>query len=174
MNKAFEPLEVYIASSARNIHGVKLLAHRIRQAGHTVLDWTLLAPPLPLSLSPAERRARLDGDEYGEVFKFCTGAVRRAALTIYYGPSGQDAAGEACMAWAAGNTVWGLAGPLEAPGTILNGAVTHWFESAEDLLAHLAPYYLRRCRVCGCTYWSPCPRWWVAPDLCSACAGEAA
>jgi len=30
------------------------------------------------------------------------------------------------------------------------------------------------CRQCGCTDWSPCDEgcWWVAEDLCSACAGE--
>ena len=35
---------------------------------------------------------------------------------------------------------------------------------------------VRRCRVCGCTDAHACPGgcYWVAPDLCSACAMKAA
>ena len=30
----------------------------------------------------------------------------------------------------------------------------------------------RKCRVCGCTWFHPCPGgcWWVEEDLCSSCA----
>ena len=40
-------LTIYIASSFSNVHAVRLLADRLIDEGHTVMDWTRKAPPLP-------------------------------------------------------------------------------------------------------------------------------
>jgi hypothetical protein len=39
------------------------------------------------------------------------------------------------MAWLSGVPVYGLGGPLEAPGLILSRAVSQWFVKSADLLA---------------------------------------
>lgn len=128
-------LSIYIASSFRNLHAVDMLMHRLRESGHLVLDWTKLSAPLPSGLQPAERRALLDSDARGRIFDFCAQACAGADLVIYLGPSGQDAACEAGMAFNAGVLVYGLPGPLEAPGLILSRAVSRWFEDVDELLA---------------------------------------
>ena len=119
-------MNIYIASSARNLHGVQLLRDALIERGHNILDWTALAPPLPEHLSPEERRLALDSDERGEIFDFCAKACREADALIYLGPAGQDAACEVGMAYAAGVPTIGLAAPVEKPGLILNRAVTFW------------------------------------------------
>lgn len=118
-------MNIYIASSFRNRHAVELLQTRLRGQGHTMLDWLRLAPPLPPGLTPEERRAALDTDKHREVFSFCAAACANADLVIYLGPSGQDAACEAGMAFASGVPVAALYSPLEAPGAMLAGCVTY-------------------------------------------------
>ena len=119
-------VNIYIASSARNLHGVQLLRDALIERGHHILDWTALAPPLPDHLSPEERRSALDSDERGEIFDFCANACLRAEVLIYLGPAGQDAACEVGMAYASGVTTIGLAAPTEKPGLILNRAIKFW------------------------------------------------
>lgn len=127
-------MTVYIASSFRNLHGVHLLQRGMEDLGCRVLDWTRYAPPLPEHLTPEERRAALDADERGEIFEFCAQACGMADLVIYLGQAGQDAACEVGMAHVAGVPVYGLAGPLERPGTILARAVSRWFDDVHSLL----------------------------------------
>ncbi len=128
-------MNIYIASSAKNLHGVRLLRDALTARGHTVLDWTAMAPPLPDYLSPEERRMALDSDERGEIFDFCAKASTGAQALIYFGPAGQDAACEVGMAWAAGVPTIGLAAPTEKPGLILNRAVRFWAAGLEECLA---------------------------------------
>lgn len=133
--KPSRALNIYIASSFRNLHAVDLLTDRLRDAGHAVLDWTRFAPPLAEDLRPEERRALLDSDSRSLIFDFCTGASAGADLIIYLGESGQDAACEVGIAFNAGVPVIGLGGPLEAPGLILSRAVARWFAKVPELLA---------------------------------------
>jgi hypothetical protein len=132
--KPSAPISIYIASSFRNLYAVQLLRDALRDRGHTVLDWTKLAPPLPEGMTPEKRRAALDSDERGEIFAACSEACGRADLVIYLGQAGQDAACEVGMAYVAGTPVFGLAGPLEKPGLILARAVTRWFGGYGELL----------------------------------------
>lgn len=128
-------LDIYIATSAgRNMHAYQLLRERLAEAGHKVLDWSRLAPPLPIDLPPAARRRLMDTDECGEIFNFCSRACGYAELVIYLGPAGQDAACEVGMAAAVGVPVYGLRGLYEAPGTILYRAVGRWFDESAALL----------------------------------------
>ena len=127
-------LTIYIASSFSNFHAVRLLTDRLSNEGHTVLDWTRKAPPLPPGMPVDERRAMLDADERGEIFRFCSEACACADLLVYLGPAGQDAACEVGMAWVSGIPVYGLRGRLEAPGLILGRAVSRWFDDADDLM----------------------------------------
>jgi hypothetical protein len=171
-------LSIYIISSSRNILAVQLLGNAFRAAGHEVLDWTTLAPPLPLSLSVEERRRAMDSDERGEIFEFCTQACTSADLAVYIGMSaGQDSACEVGIAFASGVPVIGFAALDEMPGTIMSRAVYHWSTSLPDLLqaVEVFEFELRKCRVCGCTDNRACvdengvPCHWIEPDLCSAC-----
>lgn len=127
-------LTIYIASSARNFHAVAILRDAFLDRGHTVLDWTPLAPPLPEYLTPDERKRALDSDERGEIFDFCAESCASADVVIYYGPAGQDAACEIGMACACGVYVLGLASPAEKPGLILSRAVDKWCTSHLELL----------------------------------------
>jgi hypothetical protein len=127
-------LSIYIASSFRNLCAVQLLRDALRERGHTVMDWTKLAPPLPEGMSPEKRRMVLDSDERGEIFVACSEACARVDLVIYLGQAGQDAACEVGMAYVSGTPVFGLAGPLEKPGLILARAVTRWVGDCGELL----------------------------------------
>jgi hypothetical protein len=126
-------LKIYIASSFRNKAGVQMLQNELAKR-HTVYDWTTKAPPVPAHLTPEQRRAELDKDEHGKIFKFCTDACKAADLLIYYGEAGKDAACEVALAYAEGATVIGLAGPFEAPGTILDGMVSLWVPDVRALI----------------------------------------
>jgi len=128
-------LVVYIASSFRNLHAVQMLRDTLKKGGHVILDWSAYAPPLSDTMTPEERRATLDADERGEIFDFCTMACAQADLAIYLGPSGQDSACEVGIAYNAGVPVYGLAGALEKPGTIMHRAVSRWFPDTRSLLA---------------------------------------
>lgn len=127
-------MKIYIASSARNLHGVQLLRDSLGARGHTILDWTVLAPPLADSLSAEERRKVLDSDERGDIFAFCAESCVRADLLIYLGASGQDAACEVGMGYASGIPVIGLAAPTEKPGLILTRAVKIWARDVNNCL----------------------------------------
>jgi hypothetical protein len=120
-------MKIYIASSFRNINAVLLLRDALRDLGHTVLDWTDKTPPPPESMPLEERRRFFDSDASGDVWWYCVNSCGYADLVVYLGPAGQDAACEVGIAWAAGVHVYGLAGPLEKPGLILNGCVNRWF-----------------------------------------------
>lgn len=128
------PLKIYIASSFKHLHGVRLLGRELNRLGCQILDWTEKATPPP-GLTPAERRIWMDTDVAGgEVFEFCKNACMTADLVIYYGASGQDAGVEVGIAVASGVPVLGIRGPLEGPGLMLHGAVTVWVEQAEDAI----------------------------------------
>ena len=131
------PVTLYIASSFRHVHGVRLLSRELRRLGYEVFDWTEEATP-PEGLSVAERRIWMDTDHGGEVFGFCAMACRTADLVVYMGASGQDAGVEVGMARASGVPILGVRGPLESPGLMLYGAVDAWVESIDLALAILA------------------------------------
>ena len=126
-------LRVYIASSFRHLHTVRLLGRELRAMGYELLDWTEKAKP-PEGLTPAERRAWMDTDHGGVVFAFCEQSCREADFLIYLGGAGQDAGVEVGMARAWKVPVLGIRGPLEAPGLMLYGAVDVWVENVEDAL----------------------------------------
>ena len=139
-------LTLYIASSySRNLHAVQMLRDIFRGKGYVVLDWTELAPPVTTTQTPAERLAALNTDEHGDVFTFCRDACRTADVVIYLGPSGQDAGFEIGLvnAYMQG-PVFGLLGPLEAPGTMLARAMTAWFTNYASLVDAVDAYALQR------------------------------
>ncbi|MDR2572921.1 MAG: translation initiation factor 2 [Desulfovibrio sp.] len=128
------PFSVYIAASFRHKHGVRLLGSKLRAMKCHILDWTDKATPPP-DLTPLERRVWMDTDrEGGQVYSFCKNACLTADMLIYYGTSGQDAGVEIGLAAATGLPVLGIRGPLEAPGLMLHGAVTHWVNEVEEAL----------------------------------------
>lgn len=136
MNGGLNGLRVYIASSFRHLHAVRLLGQAMRSMGYELLDWTEKATP-PDGLNAAERRAWMDTDHGGEVFAFCEHACRNADFILYLGASGQDAGVEVGLAHGNGVPVMAIRGPLESPGLMLYGACDVWVESVEDALALL-------------------------------------
>lgn len=77
----------------------------------------------------------------GQVYRFCRDACASADVVVYLGHSGQDAGVEVGLAVGAGVPVIGVAGPLEAPGLMLHGAVNLWcrdIREAVSLLSRLA------------------------------------
>lgn len=131
-------LAIYIAGSFRHKHGVRLLGRELQSLGCTILDWTEKAVPPP-GLTPSERRIWMDTDQNGgQVYTFCHQACIGADLVIYYGESGQDAGVEVGLAAGAGVPVLGIAGPLEWPGLMLNGAVSYWAASPDEAITIVA------------------------------------
>ncbi|ATD80545.1 MULTISPECIES: hypothetical protein [Desulfovibrio] len=129
---------IYVAGSFKHKHGVRLLGRELRGMGCRILDWTEKAVPPP-GLTPAERRIWMDTDrDGGQVYTFCRDACLEADMVIYYGASGQDAGVEVGLAAGAGVPVLGICGPLEGPGLMLHGAVSHWVDSAEEALDAIA------------------------------------
>lgn len=127
--------KIYIASSFKHMHGVRLLGRELRSYGFSILDWTEKATP-PAGLTPSQRREWMDTDiEGGQVFSFCRDACLEADILVYYGASGQDAGVEVGIAYGAGVPVLGIRGPLEAPGLMLHGAMCQWVDSVEEALA---------------------------------------
>ncbi len=127
-------MKIYIASSFRNLMAVLLLRDALAALGHTVLDWTQKAPPLPENMNPAERRFVLDSDERGDIYDFCAAACTSADLVVFLEPAGKDAACEAAMAMVSGPKVYGLSGPLDKPGLILHRCADKWFSTPAALL----------------------------------------
>jgi hypothetical protein len=128
------PFSVYIASSFRHKHGVRLLSRELRAMNCRILDWTEKAVPPP-GLTPVERRIWMDTDtDGGQIYTFCKNACLTADMLVYYGASGQDAGVEVGLASGAGLPVLGIRGPLEGPGLMLHGAVTHWTDCVEEAL----------------------------------------
>lgn len=143
---------IYIASSFKHLHGVRLLGRELRSFGFAILDWTEKATP-PSGLNPAQRRQWMDTDtEGGQVFDFCHDACKQADIVVYFGASGQDAGVEVGIACGAGVPVLGIRGPLEAPGLMLHGAMSAWAESVEEALAllqHVATHAKQHCTQLG-------------------------
>jgi hypothetical protein len=135
-------MKIYIASSFRNLNAVLFLRDCLRDAGHTVLDWTDKTPPPPDSMPLEERKTRFDTDESGAIFGFCINACASVDLVVYLGPAGQDAACEVGIAHCSGVPVYGFSGPLERPGLILNRCVEKWF--AEPALFFEAVHELQQ------------------------------
>jgi hypothetical protein len=128
------PFSIYIAASFKHKHGVRLLGRELCALGCRILDWTEKAVP-PSGLTPLERRIWMDTDRNGgQVYNFCKNACLTADMLVYYGASGQDAGVEIGLAAGAGVPVMGIRGPLEGPGLMLHGAVTHWVDSVEECL----------------------------------------
>lgn len=131
-----DTLTVYVASSFKHLHAVRLLNRALRELGYRVLDWSEKATP-PEGLNAAQRREWMDTDHGGEVFVFCENACMVSDLVIYLGTSGQDAGVEIGMARGRGRPIMGIRGPLESPGLMLHGAVSVWVDSVEEALARL-------------------------------------
>lgn len=131
-----KPFTVYVASSFKHLHAVRLLNRALRQIGCEVLDWSEKATP-PEGLNAVQRREWMDTDHGGEVFVFCEKACRVSDVVLYLGASGQDAGVEVGIACGEGRPVLGIRGPLESPGLMLHGAVTLWVDSVEDALARM-------------------------------------
>lgn len=130
-------LTVYVASSFKQLHAVRLLNRALCDMGCRVLDWSEKATP-PEGLNAAQRREWMDTDHGGEVYNFCANACRESDVVIYLGTSGQDAGVEVGMACGCGCPVLGIRGPLESPGLMLHGAVNVWVDSVEVALSRMA------------------------------------
>ena len=127
-------LNIYIASSFRNVNLVHSLIHHFKDDySVNFFDWTRESTPPP-KLNTEEKRRWFDSDKGGEIFTFCKDSVMTAELVIYLGDSGKDACLELGMAYASDTPIIGLAGKLETTGLMLNGAVDLWVESFEELI----------------------------------------
>ncbi len=137
-----ENMQVYIASSFKNVHAVRLLGKYMRQLGYTILDWTEKATP-PDGLNSSQRREWMDTDHGGEVFNFCAKSCMEADFLIYLGTSGQDAGVELGIAYALNIPILGIKGPLESAGLMLHGVITAWVEHidhAQKVLEEIMDY----------------------------------
>lgn len=133
-------MNIYIASSYRNIHLVRLLRDRLALCGHAIVDWTAFVPSFQSGYSAAQRKKLFDSSLYRDTFQFCVTACASVDCLVYVGPAGQDAGCEVGIAYAEGIPVVGLAGPMEEPGLILHHCVSRWFHEIEPLLTYLEDF----------------------------------
>jgi len=130
-------MRVYIASSWRNEHAVRMLTERLRAEGLTVLSFIENAG----SEEHNVRSKKMDFDEWvwgeqgREKFEYDTSAAATCPVTVYISPSGTDAWTEVGIAWGAGNIVLGLWAKGE-PGGLMR-RIIHWFDNHAELIAAL-------------------------------------
>ena len=148
-------LKIYIAASWAQEFGVRLLAEKLRQAGHEVFDFTqgdaavIRQPGFDFETwlaGPGQRKQQSDLEQ-----------IQNADLVIYLGPGGMDAWAEIGFAHGVGTPVWGLLSPKEQIG--INRAMLNWFHSIEALFIEIGRWGedcslnegAEPCPKCGCS-----------------------
>jgi hypothetical protein len=130
---------IYIASDKSKTAQVQLLKRALEFRGHEVftrIDRSVL-PSTPLALKmwlkTSEAQIRIER---------CVAAAMSAAVMIYVGPAGADAAAEIGLAFASGTEILGLSSSLaQEPMTIMRKLVKQWFADVDFMLNFIDTYY---------------------------------
>lgn len=128
-------MKIYIASSWKNEHAVRMLTEKLRERGHEVVSFVENCGREEHNV----QSKRMDFDEWvsseegAEKFKYDTDGVTKSDLVIYVGPSGTDAWAEVGAAWATPVPVVGLWAKGEPSG--LMRRMVSWYTNHKDLLA---------------------------------------
>jgi hypothetical protein len=127
-----ETPKVYIASSWKNVHAVKMLTDILREMGYAVIAFTeqgKINDPEKVKMPFEEWVWSEDGEK---TFIFDTMGATKSDAVIYIGPSGCDAWAEIGAAWASGIPVVGLHAKGEQIG--VNRRMVQWVDGVKELL----------------------------------------
>ena len=126
-------VNVYIASSWKNEHAVRMLTRWLRSNDYSVKSF--------VENNYGEGHGfdvKMDFDEWVHTdsarrsFEFDTGGAVESDIVTYIGPSGSDAWAEVGAAWARGVPIVGLWAKGEGAG--LMRRMVHWVPSYENIL----------------------------------------
>ena len=86
-------MDIYIASSWKNQHGVEMLTQLLREKSHNVISWVEnnFGEDHNHVTKKFSFEEWVNSEESDQSFKFDTDGARKADLVIYYGPAGKDA-----------------------------------------------------------------------------------
>jgi len=131
-------MNIYIASSWKNSHGVEMLTALLREKGHEVVSW--IENNYGENHNHVTKKFTFEewvnSSESDQSFMFDTRAATDCDLLIYYGPAGKDACAEMGIAWASGAKIIGLYAKGEDLG-LMRKMATKWFDRYTDLLNHV-------------------------------------
>ena len=128
-------MNIYIASSWRNQHGVELLTDKLEQLGMTVHSFIRQASETEgqVNFGKDESTDWLNSQEAREKFIWDYEHASNADLIVYLGPSGIDAWSEVAVGWNNGVPILALWAKGEQVG-IARHMVTTWFHDVKDLI----------------------------------------
>jgi len=136
-----EQPQLYIASSWKNVHAVKMLTEKLRAAGFKVASFVENA--YEENLFPA---GKFDFDEWiasdlgQKAFEYDTDGARLSDAIVYLSPSGCDAWAEVGIAWGSHVPVFGLHAKGEQVG-LMRRLVVEWFKDHNELIAALQLFF---------------------------------
>ncbi len=128
-------MKIYIASSWKNQHAVKMITALLRDKGHEVLSW--------VENNYGERQSdphkKFDFEEWvnspesDQSFDYDTIGAATCDILIYIAPSGKDACAEMGIAWGQGIPIIGLYAKGEDLG-LMRKMMVGWCERYTDVL----------------------------------------
>ena len=128
-------MDIYIASSWKNQHGVEMLTQLLRKKGHTVISW--VENNYGETHNHVTKQFSFEDwmktEESEQAFKFDTDGAMNCDLLIYYGPAGKDACAELGAAFGKGTPIIGLYAKGEDLG-LMRKMISSWHERIPDLL----------------------------------------
>lgn len=138
-------MNIYIASSWKNQHGVEMLTEKLRTKGHTVISWVEnnYGETHNHVTKKFDFETWVNSEESDQSFEFDTEGAMNCDLLIYYGPAGKDACAELGAAYGRGVTIFGLYAKGEDLG-LMRKMISRWFSRYTDLLEGVEIYQLEK------------------------------
>ena len=129
-------MNIYIASSWKNVHAVEMLTALLREKDHQVISW--------VENNYGENHIEdfekwIETDKAQQSFEFDTQGVINSDMVIYISQSGKDAAAECGMAWAKGIPIIGLASKGEDFG-LMRKMMRVWFTRYTEVINWIEVY----------------------------------
>lgn len=128
-------MEIYIASSWKNQHGIEMLTSLLREKGHEVVSWVEnnYGENHNHTTKKFDFETWVNSIESNQSFEFDTKGAMNCDLLIYYGVAGKDACCETGMAYAKGIPILGLYAKGEDLG-LMRKMMIGWYHKIEELL----------------------------------------
>jgi hypothetical protein len=135
-------MNIYIASSWKNEHGVGMLTTLLRDRGHRVISCieNNYGEYHNHVTKKMDFETWVNSEDSAQSFAFDAAGARFCDLLIYYGPAGKDAAAECGMAYGEDRIMWGIHAKGEDFG-LMRKMFDRWFSTVPDLLNALDENY---------------------------------
>lgn len=142
VNKIYNQVKIYIASSWKNQHGVEMLTALLRERGYEVISWieNNFGENHNHVTKKMDFETWVNSEEADQSFEFDTDGSTKSDLVIYYGPAGKDACAELGAAWAKGIPIIGLYAKGEDLG-LMRKMMTVWCGRYTEVLSYVESYF---------------------------------